>query len=247
VSGGAAPEAAGAAVSPSRWRAVLGAALGAAAFLALLFGSAGRLDWGRGWLFVALSLSGVLAAQQILARKNPDLLERRRRIGPGTQGWDRIWLRLYQPMPYLVMAVAGLDVGRLGWSSMSPWLAPVGAGLFLLALALGVRAMADNPHFEATVRLQHDVGPGSEPGHRVADTGLYRLVRHPGYAGMSLSFLAMPLLLGSWLAYLPVGLALVLVVVRTALEDRFLRRELAGYEAYAGRVRYRLVPGIWAF
>ncbi|MEQ1500952.1 MAG: hypothetical protein ABMB14_01915 [Myxococcota bacterium] len=35
------------------------------------------------------------------------------------------------------------------------------------------------------------------------------------------------------------------VAVRTALEDRLLRAALPGYPAYAARIRWRLVPGIY--
>ena len=35
------------------------------------------------------------------------------------------------------------------------------------------------------------------------------------------------------------------LVLRTALEDRTLQAELAGYSAYAAKVRFRLLPGIW--
>jgi len=99
--------------------------------------------------------------------------------------------------------------------------------------------MGVNPFFEKTVRIQ------SERGHRVIDTGPYSFVRHPGYLGFAGWILSTPLLLGSWWALIPAILSTVCLVVRTALEDRTLRMELAGYEEYIHRVRYRLVPGIW--
>ena len=100
--------------------------------------------------------------------------------------------------------------------------------------------MVVNPHFEKTVRIQTD------RDHRLIDTGPYRIVRHPGYLGTILSFiLSAPLLLGSWWAFVPAAASTASLIVRTALEDRTLRTELAGYEDYARRVRYRLAPGIW--
>jgi protein-S-isoprenylcysteine O-methyltransferase Ste14 len=100
-------------------------------------------------------------------------------------------------------------------------------------------AMATNPHLETTVRIQED------RGHRVSTSGPYRVVRHPMYVGAILQFAGAPLVLGSLWACLPVAAAPVLFIVRTALEDRTLRRELPGYEAYAQRTRYRLLPGVW--
>jgi protein-S-isoprenylcysteine O-methyltransferase Ste14 len=99
--------------------------------------------------------------------------------------------------------------------------------------------MGVNPFFEKTVRIQ------TERGHRVIDTGPYRFVRHPGYLGFFGWGLSTPLLLGSWWAFLPALLSMVSLVIRTALEDRTLREELAGYREYASKVRYRLIPGIW--
>jgi protein-S-isoprenylcysteine O-methyltransferase Ste14 len=97
----------------------------------------------------------------------------------------------------------------------------------------------ENRFFSGTVRLQ------PERGQRVVSSGPYRWIRHPGYAGGLLVYLATPIFLDSIWACLPAILLTALLVLRTALEDRFLQDELAGYREYAGRVRYRLVPGVW--
>jgi protein-S-isoprenylcysteine O-methyltransferase Ste14 len=60
-----------------------------------------------------------------------------------------------------------------------------------------------------------------------------------------LVFIGMPLSLGSLWALIPAGIACLLLVVRTILEDRTLRTELPGYEEFAQRVRYRLIPWVW--
>lgn len=73
----------------------------------------------------------------------------------------------------------------------------------------------------------------------------YALVRHPEYVAASLLVLGLPLPLGSFRALVPAVVSDLLLVVRTALEDRTLREELPGYGEYTRRVRYRLVPGIW--
>jgi protein-S-isoprenylcysteine O-methyltransferase Ste14 len=112
--------------------------------------------------------------------------------------------------------------------------------MYLGGTAVVTWAMAVNTHFEKTVRIQ------SDRGHTVCDRGPYRWVRHPGYVGASLAFpLATPLLLGSAWAFVPAALCVAMLVLRTALEDRMLRAELEGYEAFAGKTRYRLLPGIW--
>jgi len=100
-------------------------------------------------------------------------------------------------------------------------------------------AMAANACFTEGGRIQ------KERGHTVTTGGPYRLVRHPGYTGAILSIAAAPFLLGSWWALIPAVLAVVGYVIRTALEDRTLQDELAGYPEYARHTRFRLLPGVW--
>jgi protein-S-isoprenylcysteine O-methyltransferase Ste14 len=99
--------------------------------------------------------------------------------------------------------------------------------------------MAVNPHFEGTVRLQRELG------HRVIAVGPYAVIRHPGYLGLIAWGVSGPLLLCSVAALVPAALVVGWIVLRTALEDAFLRRELAGYAEYTAQVRWRLVPGLW--
>jgi protein-S-isoprenylcysteine O-methyltransferase Ste14 len=99
--------------------------------------------------------------------------------------------------------------------------------------------MAANAYFAFSVRIQ------SERGQEVATGGPYRVVRHPGYVGAMSFALAAALMLGSAWALIPAGIAVVLLAVRTGLEDRVLHRELPGYPDYAARTRFRLIPGIW--
>jgi protein-S-isoprenylcysteine O-methyltransferase Ste14 len=109
----------------------------------------------------------------------------------------------------------------------------------ILGYALFVWATASNTFFSQIVRIQ------VERGHTVVTGSPYRTVRHPGYAGAILFELAVPILLASWGALITGGLGAILLILRTALEDRTLQAELAGYMDYARQVRYRLVPGIW--
>jgi protein-S-isoprenylcysteine O-methyltransferase Ste14 len=133
--------------------------------------------------------------------------------------------------------VGGLDA-RFGWSGIMPlWTHLVGVALFAVGWAIFLWAMARNPFFADSVRIQE--------GHRVAERGPYRTVRHPGYAGACLGLVGLPLLLGSWPAWIPAILAVAAYVARTALEDRTLQSELPGYTAYAQRTRHRLLPRVW--
>lgn len=100
-------------------------------------------------------------------------------------------------------------------------------------------ATASNRFFSQIFRIQ------SERGHTVATGGPYRYVRYPAYVGAIVYELAAPILLASWWAWIISVLSIFLLILRTALEDRTLQADLAGYTEYARQVRYRLLPGVW--
>jgi len=207
-------------------------------FAALVFLPAGRLDWTFGWIYVGIVALNVIITWVCLLRWNPVLIERRMRFAKGTKTWDKVWALLYAPVMITVYVVAGIeardDVSSLPWIA---WL--LGLAIFVPGSGLLTWSMVVNPFFEKTVRIQ------TEQGHRVIDTGPYAYVRHPGYAGFVGWILSTPLLLGSAWSTIPALLAVVGLIIRTALEDRTLQAELPGYAEYVARVRFRLLPGVW--
>jgi len=206
---------------------------------ALLFASAGRLDWIWAWVYLGISLVTVLINGTIMLRTSPETIAERGRPRE-MRSWDKVvsgigGLAIYLALPL----VAGLDM-RFGWTPAYSvtWHLAGAAGL-TVGFGLAAWAMISNAYFSTVVRIQ------SERGHTVCRTGPYRFVRHPGYAGFMLQMLGLPLLFGSSRAFVPAMVGLVLMVIRTVLEDRMLQAELPGYAEYARDVRYRLVPGIW--
>ncbi len=205
---------------------------------ALLFVGAGRLDWTEAWIYLVLGILMATGMSILVIRKNPEVINERGRKSEKTKGWDKVFGAVTVPLILGFLVVAGLDF-RFGWSVV-PWWAKA---LAFIALVPGsffpYWAMLNNPFLAQTVRIE------LERGHRVATEGPYRYVRHPMYTGVILSWLAGPIFLGSWWALLLNGLAVVALIVRTVLEDRTLKAELAGYADYARQVPYRLVPGLW--
>jgi len=213
--------------------------MGLVMLVLFLFISAGRWDWGWGWALVILMGAWVIATAIAVIPRYPQLLADRVSPVKGSKSWDAAIMGIVGVLTLAGYVIAGLDV-RNGWTtSLSPvlqWIAvfPVAAGY-----AVVVWATASNAFFSSTVRIQ------AERGHTVATGGPYRFLRHPSYLGMFAVYLATPILLGSWWAGLTGVVTALLILVRTALEDRTLQAELAGYQEYAEKVRCRLMPGIW--
>lgn len=212
-----------------------------AAQAAMLFLSSWRLDWVMAWVYVG-TFTVALAAMTIYQEvNNPELVEERSEFKPreGVQAWDVILSAVVRVSLLANYVVAGLDM-RFGWKPEIPLAVQIAAfALGLLGAVLLVWAMAANRYAAVYTRIQ------KERGHAVATTGPYRFVRHPFYVGTIIFSLTIPLALGSPWALIPGGLAALLFIVKAAAEDRMLRVGLAGYREYAGRVRYRLLPGVW--
>jgi protein-S-isoprenylcysteine O-methyltransferase Ste14 len=204
-----------------------------------LFWSAGRIDWWPAWAALAVMAGWIVATAAIIIRLNPALLAER--LGPrqGAKRWDTAIMSIVGLVQLGRYVVAGLDQ-RYGWTDGFPVAAQLAAlAVCALSYALVAWATATNAFFSQIVRIQ------AERGHTVATGGPYRYVRHPAYVGALVYELAVPILLASWPALIISGVNAGLLILRTALEDRTLQAELAGYADYARRVRYRLLPGVW--
>jgi protein-S-isoprenylcysteine O-methyltransferase Ste14 len=219
------------------WRTLLWLAITGA----LLFVSAGTLDWPQAWVFLAeLGILGLLSGY-FIARSDPDLLRERLRspVQKDQKPWDKLLLMGMFALWMGQYVVAGLDAKRFATSQMPLWINVLGA----LGVAMGLYA------FHAVLRANTFAAPvvkiQAERKHHVISTGPYALVRHPMYAGSIPMVIGTPLLLGSWYALLCGAGILAILAVRAVLEEETLRAELQGYEAYAQRVRYRLIPGVW--
>ena len=209
----------------------------------VLFVAAGTLAWPHAWVLVGVLLIVRLVSAIAVFRVSPGLLrERATVLIHRDQPWaDKVILLAYMATAFIgVPVVAALDVFR--WNLLSsppPFAAGVGLVLFALGWTIKGLALRENAFAVTVVRLQ------AERRHAVVDTGVYKVVRHPMYAGSPLDLVGLGLWLGSYAAVLIAIVPVALLVVRIGLEERFLRRELAGYGEYVKRVPYRMLPGIW--
>jgi protein-S-isoprenylcysteine O-methyltransferase Ste14 len=219
-----------------------GVVINVAIFAALLFLPTRNLDWWRAWMLLGVIFVGAVASTVSLHRTSPALLEERFKspVQKGQPRADKIVVSLLLALFVASMAFAPIDVFRL---HLLPKPGPVtsAAGLVLLIVGWWIMTLALQANPFAAPAVKHQ-----EERHQVAvDRGLYSLVRHPMYAGAVLFFVGMPLWLESYAATVLALVLVVVMVVRIHVEERFLRRELPGYDAYTRRVRYRLIPFVW--
>lgn len=201
----------------------------------------GRWDWWQAWVMFALFVLSFIVSRAIAARKTPDILKERADYATqgNTQAWDK-WLSPIMALgSVFILLIAGLDE-LFNWSPDLPLgLELVGLALVVAGYIFGSYAFIENAFFSGTVRLQ------PERGQTVVSSGPYAWVRHPGYLGSLIASLGMPLLLDSLWAFVPMIIFIFFFVLRTHLEDSFLKENLAGYSEYVDKVHYRLFPGIW--
>lgn len=234
---------------PVIWRAIVQMVIVVllAPFIPMII--SGRWDWWQAWAYAVVSILAFIISRLFVRRKHPDLIAERARFmeAKDTKSWDKVLAPLVGLGSIFILVAAGLEkyyaLSPVSSLTLTPS-ASLGTSLIALAgLILGYGfsswALIENRFFSGTVRIQ------TERGHHVISTGPYRIVRHPGYAGGLFGYLFIPLLLDSLWAWLPTILLAVVLVLRTALEDKTLQAELPGYKEFAGKTKYRLFPGIW--
>ena len=202
----------------------------------------GDIGWWQAWLYSLLIFTAGFGGRIWAEQRHPGLMAERQNIEniKNAKAWDKVLAPLMAvSVGFPMVIVAGLD-HRYHWSPEFPlWLIVPGFIMISLGYAFAAWALAENRFFSSVVRIQKN------RGHVVCDSGPYRFVRHPGYAGNIPALFGIVLALSSVWALIPAAVALIVTVIRTVLEDQTLQEELPGYRDYARRVRYRLIPGIY--
>ena len=202
----------------------------------------GDLGWWQAWDYSLLILAAGIGGRIWAEQRHPGLTAERQNMEKvqNAKAWDKVLAPLMAvSISYPMVIVAGLD-HRYHWSPEFPlWLSVTGFILIAFGYTFAAWAVVENRFFSSVVRIQ------TERGHEVCDSGPYRFVRHPGYAGNILPLFGIVLALGSVWTLIPAAVATIISVIRTVLEDQTLQDELPGYQDYVRRVRYRLIPGVY--
>ena len=207
-------------------------------FGAVLFLPAWTFHYWQAWVFIAVFSAATVIPSIYLAVTNPDALRRRLHAGPTAETrttqkfvW---WARRLSVVA--IMVISALD-HRFGWSDVPTSL--VVAGNILVGVGLRSRNWSSSrtAHAAATIRVEED-----QP---LVSTGLYGMVRHPLYVGALIMMVGTPFALDSYWGLIAIVPGLLALRVRIEDEEKMLRQDLAGYDAYMHDVRYRLVPYVW--
>ena len=208
-----------------------------ALIIAVTFIGAGRIDYWQGWIYNGLNIIFLLLSYFLLPR---ELIEERLKPKEGMKKWDKIYYIVSIPVYFAILIISILDGGRFDWEPRIPILVVIiGVVVYTIGQIIILWAKKVNKFFSIVVRIQKD------RGQTVCKDGPYRFVRHPGYLGGLLYIIVTPIVLSSFWGLIPAVIAVVLLFIRTYLEDKTLQRELEGYTDYTNETRYRLLPGIW--
>ena len=202
---------------------------------AMLFVPAGTLAYHGAWLFISLLFMPILIVGVVLMIKNPELLRKRLEMKEREKEQKSV-VALSGLLLVASFIVAGLDY-RFGWSHVSNIIVIIASVVLLVGYALYAEVLRENVYLSRVIEVQES--------QRVIDTGLYSIVRHPMYFAVTLLYLAIPLVLGSWWALLVMSPCVLLLALRIKNEEQVLHQGLPGYTDYTKRVRYRMIPWVW--
>ena len=209
--------------------------IGLGAIATLLFAPAGTFAFPGAWRLLTLLFIPMIIMGVVLLIWAPETLSRRLRSKE-----ERVKQKGVVALSGILFVasfiLAGLDF-RFGWSEVPGWVTCTAGSIFLLSYGMYAEVMRENEWLSRSIEVME--------GQKVVSTGLYGIVRHPMYTATILMFLAMPLVMGSWWAFLVMVPYVIAIVTRIKDEETLLTKELEGYQEYKEKVRWKLIPYIW--
>ena len=216
-------------------QAIIKFALGVVLVGALIFLPAGTFAFLGGWLLMGILFIPMFIAGLIMMAKNPSLLESRL-DAKEKEREQSIVVKLSGLMFIVGFVLAGLDF-RLGWIKLPFMVNVIASVVFIVAYLIYAEVLRENTYLSRTIKVVE--------GQKVISSGLYGIVRHPMYFATILLFMAMPLVLGSLASFVVFLAYPFIIAARIKNEEKVLSKELAGYEEYKKKVKYRMLPFVW--
>lgn len=208
-------------------------------FGVILFVSAWTINWLKAWAFLITFGLVSLITSLIAVIKDPQIVDIRMTKHSGNQKWDTIVVSILGINTFILFIVAGIEKGWLSLPHIPYAISFIALPFTSLYIIIQLWAGLVNKYFESHVRIQAD------RQQTVIQTGPYKIVRHFFYASFIFFWIATPIALGSFLAFIPGLISVILLIYRTEKEDKFLQDNLKGYKEYSEKVKYKLFPGIW--
>lgn len=201
----------------------------------ILFIPAGTYKYWNAWIFLITVFTPILFMIIYLTLYDPELLKKRLN-NRETRKSQRLLIKLSFIPFTIAILIPGLDF-RFGWSNMPVWLVWAGVIIFLAGYLLFFLVLRRNSFASRVIEIQEK--------QKLIDSGIYSVVRHPMYLSNIIIYLSMPLILGSWYAFIPMLLFSFVFYYRVKDEEELLINELEGYPEYVKKVKYRIIPYVW--
>jgi protein-S-isoprenylcysteine O-methyltransferase Ste14 len=207
--------------------------------IGLFFVASGTFSDIRGNVNISLYFISSVVASVLMLLDHRETLNERGKKQENTKQWDKVLLPIYVLLAYFgIYFIAGLG-NRFNWYRLPIEFFYVGIILYLLSCVFTIWPVLENKHFEETSRIQNN------RNQTVITSGPYRIIRHPGYSGITIWAIASYLMFGTPAVGIVSAVIIVIICIRTYMEDKMLKNELTGYGEYSRTVKYRLIPFVW--
>lgn len=204
----------------------------------LIFLPAWTANYLQAWLYLLTFAISTIFITIYLFKNDPKLLKRR--LNAGSTAEKEKSQKTIQAIANVffcfIYIIAGFD-HRFHWSSIPIYISILANIFVILGFFIVFLVFKENSYTSAIIEVDRN--------QKVISTGLYAIVRHPMYSGAILMLVFSSVALGSYWALLSVAALTFTIIARLLNEEKFLSKNLSGYDEYCEKVRYHLIPFIW--
>jgi Putative protein-S-isoprenylcysteine methyltransferase len=205
---------------------------------ALIFLLAWTVNYLQAWLYLLTFAISTILITIYLFINDQKLLERRLNAGSAAEKEksQKTIQTIASVFFCLIYIIAGID-RHFNWSNIPMYISILANVFVMLGFFIVFLVFKENSYTSAIIEVDKD--------QKVISTGMYAIVRHPMYSGAILMLIASSIALGSYWALLSVAALSFAIIARLLNEEKFLTKNLSGYDEYCEKVRYHLIPFIW--